>query len=59
MYLQFLLWVIGGEMLRIAEQSWPRGCVTAIRLYLLVKRFAAEKLAQMNFPHWNTLTIPQ
>lgn len=41
----------GSEMLRIAEQSWLRGCVTVIRLYLVVKRFPAEKLAQMNFPH--------
>lgn len=52
MHFQFLLWVIG-------DKNWPRDCVTVIRFYLLVKHFPAEKLAQMNFPHRNTLTIPQ
>lgn len=30
MHLQSVLWVIGDKMLRIAKQSWPRGCVTVI-----------------------------
>lgn len=59
MHLEFLLWVIGDKRLRIADQSWPRDCVTVIRFYLLVKHVPAETLAQMTFPHRAALTIPQ